>query len=56
MARAPADIDKLAEIIQRVSQLVTDFPIIQELDINPLRVFDKGKGCVAADARMIIGE
>lgn len=52
----PADIPKLAEVIQRVSQLVSDFPIIQELDINPLRVFDKDKGCVAADARMIIGE
>jgi acyl-CoA synthetase (NDP forming) len=52
----PADVAKLAEIIQRVSQLVSDFPIIQELDINPLRVFDKDKGCVAADARMIIGE
>ena len=52
----PADIGKLAEVIQRISQLVTDFPDIQELDINPLRVFDKGQGCTAADARMIIGE
>ncbi len=52
----PADIGKLAEIIQRISQLVSDFPAIHELDINPLRVFDKDQGCIAADARMIIGE
>ena len=52
----PADIAAVTEVIQRVSQLVTDFPLIQELDINPLRVFDKDMGCVAADARIIIGE
>jgi len=52
----PADIGAVAEVIQRVSQLVSDFPVIQELDINPLRVFDRDMGCVAADARMIIGE
>ncbi len=52
----PADIAAVAEVIQRVSQLVTDFPVINELDINPLRVFERDAGCVAADARIIIGE
>ncbi|MFD1564821.1 acetate--CoA ligase family protein [Haloarchaeobius amylolyticus] len=34
--REPADVDGVVETIQRLSQLVTDFPSILELDINPL--------------------
>ncbi len=49
---SPADLDKLAEILVRISQLVTDFPEIVELDINPLLVL-KGH-FVAVDARIIV--
>jgi acetyltransferase len=52
----PADITEVVEVILRVSQLVTDFPRLEELDINPLRVYEKGKGCIAADARIVLGE
>jgi acetate---CoA ligase (ADP-forming) len=34
--REPADIDGVIESLQRLSQLVTDFPAILELDVNPL--------------------
>ncbi|AHF99315.1 acetyl-CoA synthetase [Halostagnicola larsenii XH-48] len=34
--REPANTDAVVEAIQRLSQLVTDFPAILELDINPL--------------------
>ncbi|MDG5759489.1 acetate--CoA ligase family protein [Natronococcus sp. A-GB1] len=34
--REPADVDGVVETIQRLSQLVTDFPSILELDVNPL--------------------
>ncbi len=40
--RAPADIGAVVETLQRVSQLVTDFPAIRELDINPLVVAPEG--------------
>ena len=50
----PADIDAIVESILRLSQLVTDFPQIIELDINPLRVMEAGKGAIAIDARMAI--
>ena len=33
--------DGVIEIIQRVSQLVTDFPLIQEMDLNPIIAFEK---------------
>jgi acetyltransferase len=49
-----ADIDHLVETLLRLSQLLTDFPDIKELDINPLRVFHEGEGCKALDARIII--
>ncbi|OFW55570.1 MAG: acyl-CoA synthetase [Candidatus Solincola sediminis] len=52
----PADIDSVIEAMLRVSQLVTDFPDINELDINPLRVMDDTQGCLAADARIILEE
>ncbi|MFA5112302.1 MAG: GNAT family N-acetyltransferase, partial [Desulfobaccales bacterium] len=48
----PANLDQLAEILVRISQLVTDFPEIVELDINPLLVIN-GR-FVAVDARIII--
>ena len=50
----PADIPKLVELLERLSQLVTDFPDILELDINPVKVYEKGQGCLALDARMTI--
>ncbi|MDY6796689.1 MAG: acetate--CoA ligase family protein [Actinomycetota bacterium] len=52
----PADIDAVIDTILRISQLVVDFPDINELDINPLRVQEKGKGCLAADARIVLEE
>lgn len=51
-----ADIDAIVDTILRVSQLVTDFPQIIEMDINPFMVLNKGQGGVAADVRITIGE
>ena len=48
----PSDLNKLSECIQRLSQLVSDFKEIKELDMNPVLVFEKGKGCKAVDVRI----
>jgi acetyltransferase len=48
----PADLEKLAEMLIRLAQLVTDFPEIVELDINPL--FISGGQQLAGDARMVV--
>ncbi|PHY09618.1 MAG: acyl-CoA synthetase [Nitrosarchaeum sp.] len=48
----PSDILKLSECIQRLSQLVTDFKEIKELDMNPVLVMEKGKGCKILDVRI----
>jgi len=44
--------DKAAEIIQRVSMLVSDFPEIMELDLNPL--IASGENIYSVDARIIL--
>ena len=49
-----ADLDALAEAIQRISQLVGDFPQIAELDINPFLAFEAGRPSVAVDARIVL--
>ena len=48
----PSDINKLSECIQRLSQLVTDFKEIKELDMNPVLVMEDGDGCKILDVRI----
>ena len=48
----PSDLKKLSECIQRLSQLVTDFKEIKELDMNPVLVMENGKGCKILDVRI----
>jgi len=48
------DIDAIAEGLQRLSQLVTEFPQIKELDINPFVVGPQGTVPIAVDARMSV--
>jgi acetyltransferase len=48
------DIDIIAEGLQRLSQLVTEFPQIQEMDINPYVVGRAGTTPIAVDARISV--
>lgn len=48
----PVNINKLNEVLIRISYLAADFPEIKELDVNPLLVFESG--VIAVDARIII--
>lgn len=48
----PLDIKKISECTLRLSQLVTDFPSIGQIDINPL--FVHTKGAVALDVRLLM--
>ncbi len=52
--QAALDVPALLEAIQRLSQLLVDFPEIKEMDINPLLVLPAGQGVKALDARVII--
>jgi acetyltransferase len=48
----PSDLQAATDALLRISQLVTDFPEIVELDVNPLMVHEKG--AVAVDMRIIL--
>jgi len=52
--RPPADRDALVETLLRIGQMVTDFPEIVEMDINPLMVYEQGRGAVALDMRLVL--
>ena len=48
------DLEALREAILRISQLVGDFPSINELDINPFVSFPTGRLSMAMDARIVL--
>lgn len=48
----PVDREKLAALIVGVSQLVSDFPEISEMDLNP--VFATKDSAIAADVRIVV--
>lgn len=51
---APKNIDKLIEVMIRMSYLAADYPEIEELDINPLIVTPND--VIALDARIVVDE
>nr|HPQ41959.1 GNAT family N-acetyltransferase [bacterium] len=51
--RPLVNLDRLIEIIMRVSYMAADYPEIRELDINPLRA--GSDDAVALDARIVVG-
>ena len=48
----PGDIPALKEVMQRLSAMVEEVPEIVELDLNPVKVLEPGKGAVVVDTRM----
>lgn len=48
----PADLDAVVDTILRLSQLALNFEEIEEIEINPLLVMEKG--CLALDGRVIL--
>ncbi len=52
----PSDIESIIDVLLKISQMVIDFPEIIEMDINPLFVKTEGKGAIAGDVRIRLGE
>ncbi|TET89309.1 MAG: CoA-binding protein [Methanomassiliicoccales archaeon] len=52
----PSDVESLIESIQRLSQMAVEFEEIGQMDINPIMLFEKGKGYKIVDVRIAIRE
>lgn len=48
------DTEAIKNCLLRLSQLVTDFSEFDEVDINPLLVYESGKGALVLDARFLL--
>lgn len=51
-----ADNEKIIDILLKCCRLLIENPEIEELDLNPVIVFEKGKGLMVVDARIILRE
>jgi acyl-CoA synthetase (NDP forming) len=52
--RKPYDIKCVEDALLKLCRLISAFPEIKEIDINPFLVMEKGKGGFALDARIIL--
>lgn len=50
----PSDMSSIVDVMLKMSQIMVRFEEISEMEINPLFVYEKGKGCVGVDIRMTI--
>jgi acetyltransferase len=53
--RPPADLEALVQAVATLSHLMHRFPRIQEIDLNPVRVFPGQPGLLTLDARIRVG-
>ena len=51
---APRDVDAFVNVMLSVSKMIEENPEITELDCNPTFVYEKGKGALVVDARILI--
>jgi acetyltransferase len=52
---APADLEGLGRALTALGQLLLTFPAVQEVDLNPVRVFPGDGGFMVLDARVRLG-
>jgi acyl-CoA synthetase (NDP forming) len=50
----PLDVNSTASVIRAVGRIMTNFPAIESIDINPLFIYHKG--VMATDVRIILGQ
>ncbi|MES2289141.1 MAG: acetate--CoA ligase family protein [Pseudomonadota bacterium] len=50
-----ADVEALAELVERISELASSEPNVDQLDLNPVFVYAQGEGVVAVDALIAAG-
>ncbi|WP_288007342.1 acetate--CoA ligase family protein [Thermofilum sp.] len=52
----PLDEEAVVDVLMKVSEMITQLDEVAEIDINPLLVFERGRGAKVADVRFILGD
>ncbi|MCS7138551.1 MAG: acetate--CoA ligase family protein [Crenarchaeota archaeon] len=52
----PADFRSLIDVMIRISQFMCCFKDVVEMEINPLIVYEEGKGCMAVDIKITLNK
>ena len=50
----PADVPALCHVIKAISDLMYGFPVIEEIDLNPVKVFERGQGTTVVDCKIFL--
>ncbi len=50
----PRDVDAIKDILRKTSELMMKLEDVQDLDLNPIMVYERGKGAKIADARILL--
>ena len=53
---AQKDIDSVVSIIIKLGALISKCPIISDIEINPLTVYEQGDGAKALDVRILLAK
>ena len=52
----PRDIEAVKDMLIKVSKLMLEVSEVQDIDLNPIMLYERGKGAVAVDVRVILKE
>jgi len=50
----PRDVEAIKDILIKTSKIITDIDRIQDIDLNPIMLYEKGKGALTVDVRVIL--
>lgn len=51
---SPKDVERAVDVILRLAKIIKSVPDISDIEINPCLVFEKGKGVLCVDARILL--
>jgi succinyl-CoA synthetase beta subunit len=51
---APSDVAAVADAIIKLGAIISSCPTITDIEINPLMVYEQGRGSMAVDVRVLI--